>query len=148
LWLYACKCCIFHLINYSQNVGTLWLEFVFLHCFSWTMCKKNIININNKTKKNWTIFLFTHTPVKHHNKTLFMKNLNSKCDKNKYKSCQIFIFKKMQMRLRIKIFPSKLYPFMIDVCFKHWNTSCTLPKIVQIIQSLENLDFLKQYNYL
>jgi hypothetical protein len=40
----------------------------------------------------------------------------------------------MKMRLRIKIFPSKLYPFMIDICFKHWNTSCTLLEIVYIIQ--------------
>jgi len=40
-------------------------------------------------KKNWTIFLSTCTPIKHHNKTPFMENLNPKCDKNKYKNCQI-----------------------------------------------------------
>jgi hypothetical protein len=36
------------------------------------------------------IFLSTHTPIKHHNLTSFMENLNSKCDKNKYKNCEIF----------------------------------------------------------
>jgi hypothetical protein len=40
----------------------------------------------------------------------------------------------MKMRLRRKIFWAKLYPFNIDVCFKHRNTSCTLLKIVYIIQ--------------
>ncbi len=37
-------------------------------------------------------------------------------------------------RLQIKIFPCKLYPFNIDVCFKHQNTSCTLLKIVYIFE--------------
>ncbi len=35
------------------------------------------------------IDLFTCTPIKHHNNTPFMENLNPKCDKNKYKKCQI-----------------------------------------------------------
>jgi hypothetical protein len=38
---------------------------------------------------------------------------------------------KMKIKLRIICFPSKLFPFNIDV----WNnTSCTLLKIVNIIQ--------------
>ncbi len=32
------------------------------------------------------------------------------------------------MKLRINFFPSTLYPFNIDVCFKHQNISCTLLK--------------------
>jgi hypothetical protein len=36
------------------------------------------------------IIIFTHTPIKHHNNTRFMENLNPKCDKNIYKKCQIF----------------------------------------------------------
>jgi len=36
----------------------------------------------------------------------------------------------MKMRQKIKIFPYKLDPFNIDVCFKHRNTYCTLLKIV------------------
>jgi hypothetical protein len=32
---------ISHLINYSQNVGTLWLEFLFLHFFHGPCVKKN-----------------------------------------------------------------------------------------------------------
>jgi hypothetical protein len=51
------------------------------------------------------------------------------------------------MRLRIIFFPFKLYPFKIDICFKHWNTSCTLLKNYIHYSSLENLDFLKQYDY-
>jgi hypothetical protein len=50
---------------------------------------KKIININDKIDKNLDDFLSTHTSIKHHNKTLFMENLNPKCDKNKYKNCQI-----------------------------------------------------------
>jgi hypothetical protein len=41
----------------------------------------------------------------------------------------------MKIRLKIKNFLSKLYPFNIDVCFKHQNTSCKLLKIVYIIQT-------------
>ncbi len=37
------------------------------------------------------------------------------------------------MKLKIKIFPCKLYAFNIDVCFKHQNTSCTLLKVIYII---------------
>jgi hypothetical protein len=36
------------------------------------------------------IFESTRTPIKHHNKTSFMENLNPKCDKKKYKNCQVF----------------------------------------------------------
>jgi hypothetical protein len=50
---------------------------------------KKIININNRTKENLDNFLIHMYTIKHHNKTPFMKNLNSKCDKNKYKNCQI-----------------------------------------------------------
>jgi hypothetical protein len=35
------------------------------------------------------MFLSTCTPIKHHNKTPFMENLNPKCDKNNYNTCQI-----------------------------------------------------------
>jgi hypothetical protein len=51
--------------------------------------QKEIITIKNKTKKKLNDFFSTHTPIKHHNKTPFMENLNPKCDKNKYKNCQI-----------------------------------------------------------
>jgi len=54
--------------------------------------QKKIININTMTKKNWTIVLSTRTPIKHHNNTPFVENLNPKCDKNKYKKCQILKF--------------------------------------------------------
>ncbi len=36
------------------------------------------------------IIILTGTPIKHHNNTPFMENLNPKCDKNIYKKCQIF----------------------------------------------------------
>ncbi len=52
--------------------------------------QNEIINIKSKTKKFLNNFLSTCTPIKHHNKTPFMENLNPKCDKNKYKNCQIF----------------------------------------------------------
>ncbi len=48
------------------------------------------------------------------------------------------------MRFKKKIFPSKLYSFNIDVCFKHRNTSCTL--LMLFIFKFENLGFLKQYD--
>jgi len=35
------------------------------------------------------IVLSTHTPIKHHNNTPFMENLNPKCNKKKYKKYQI-----------------------------------------------------------
>ncbi len=79
------------------------------------------------------IFLSTCTSIKHHNKTPFMENLNPKCNKNKYKNCQILKLQK-ENETKTKIVPCKLYPFNIDVCFKHQNTSCTLLKIVYIIQ--------------
>ncbi len=37
-----------------------------------------IIIINLKMKKNLNIFLFTCTPIKHNNKTLFMENPKAK----------------------------------------------------------------------
>ncbi len=55
------------------------------------------------------------------------------------------------MRLKIKIFPSKLYPFNIDVCFKYQNISCTLLKIVYIIQIWKTWIFLNNmiiYNFI
>jgi hypothetical protein len=70
-----------------------------------------------------------------------MKNLNPNCDKITYKSCQIFKLK-MKMRLKIIFFPCKLYSLNIDVCFKHQNTSCTLLKIVYIIQVWKTWIFL------
>jgi len=79
----------------------------------------------------WTIFLSTHTLIKQNNKISFMENLNPKCDKTNIKFVK-FSNLKMKMRLRIKIFPSKLYPF--NYIFKHQNTSRTLLKIVYIIQ--------------
>ncbi len=56
--------------------------------------------------------------MEHHNKTPFMKNLNPKCSKNKYKNCQILKLRNENETIN-KIFPCKLYPFNIDVCFKH-----------------------------
>jgi hypothetical protein len=51
-----------------------------------------------------------------------MENINPKCYKNKYKKiCEIFKLQN-EMRLKTKIFPYRLYPFDIDVCFKHQNT--------------------------
>jgi len=147
LWLYACKCFIFHIINYSQNVGTLWLEFLILYFFHGPCVKKSWISITRQTKI-WTIFLSTHTPIKHHNKTPFMNNLNPNCDKNIYKSCQILKLKKWKWDKYLKIFPSKLYPLNIDVCFKDPNTSCTLLIFFLHYSSLENFDFLKQYDYI
>ncbi len=110
---------------------------------------KKIININNKTQKNWTIFLSTRTPIKHHNKTPFMENLNPKCEF--LKKIAKFSNLKMKMRLKFKIFPCKLCPFNIDVDFKHWNTSCTLLKIVYIIQVWKTWIFLNNiiiYNFI
>ncbi len=101
----------------------------------------SFVNINTKTKKIWMIVLSTHTSIKHHNNTPFMENLNPKCDKNKYKKCQIL---KLQMKMtpKIKIFPCKLYPINIDVYFKHRNTSCTLLKIIYIVHVWKSWIFL------
>jgi len=63
-----------------------------------------------------------------------MENLNPKCNKKKEKRNAKFSNFKMKMRPKIKIFPCKLYPFNIDVYFKHSNKSCRLLKIVYIIQ--------------
>ncbi len=38
------------------------------------------------------IVLSTRTPIKHHNNTPFMENLNPKHDKKNYKKCQILKF--------------------------------------------------------
>jgi hypothetical protein len=54
--------------------------------------QKEIITIKNKTKKILNNFLSTSTPIKHHNKTPFMENLNPKCDKKNKKNCQILNF--------------------------------------------------------
>ncbi len=53
---------------------------------------------------------------------------------------------KMKMTLRKKK-SSKLYPFNINVYLKHRNTSCTLLKLVYIIQ-LWKICILKQHDYL
>jgi hypothetical protein len=103
--------------------------------------QKRIININTNTKQIWTIVLSTHTPIKHHNNTPFMENSNPKCDKNKYKKCQIFKLEN-ENETKNKFFSCKLYPFNIDVCFKHRNISCTLPEIVYIIQVWKTWIFL------
>ncbi len=50
----------------------------------------------------------------------------------------------MKMRLKIKIFPPKLYAFNIDVCFNMMH----IAKNCLHYWSLRNLDFLKQYDYL
>jgi hypothetical protein len=74
----AYECCIFHLINDTQNGGTIWPKFIYLYQFSWTMCKQKTIIINHKMKKNLDVFLSTCTPIKHNNKTPFMENLKAK----------------------------------------------------------------------
>jgi hypothetical protein len=61
-----------------------------------------------------------------------MENQNPKCNKNIYKKHQILKLQN-ENETKLKIFPSKLYPFNIDVYFKHYNTSCTMLKIVYII---------------
>jgi hypothetical protein len=61
--------------------------------------QKEIITIKPKTKENLNNFLSTRTPIKHHNKTPFMENLNPKWVKNKYKNCQ---FLKLQNENEIK----------------------------------------------
>ncbi len=78
------------------------------------------------------IFLSSCTPIKHPNKTPFMKKLTQNLTPKK--KIAKFSNLKMKMRLKIKIFPCKLYPFNIDVCFKHQNISCILLKNVYIIQ--------------
>ncbi len=80
-------------------------------------CAKKIININIKTKKNRTIILSTCTPIKHHNNTPFMENLNPKCN-NFFLNAKFSNFKN-ENETKNKIFPCKLYPFNIDVYFKH-----------------------------
>jgi len=45
------------------------------------------------------IFLSTRIPIKHHNKTPFMENLNPKCDDKIYINCQIL---KLQNEYKIK----------------------------------------------
>ncbi len=62
-----------------------------------------------------------------------MKNINQNATKTNMRIVKISNFK-MKMKLKIKIFPCNLYPFNIDVHFKHENTLCTLLKIVYIIQ--------------
>jgi hypothetical protein len=63
-----------------------------------------------------------------------MKNLFTQNVTQKNIKVVKFLNLKMKMRLRIKILSFKVYPFHIDVCFKHQNTSCALLKIVYIIQ--------------
>ncbi len=106
MWKYACRCYIFHLINCSQNVGTLWPEFVFFHFFHGP-CVKKIININNKTKKNFGWFFNPHV----HPSNTITKQLSWKTKTQNVTKTNIKIFKfakfsnfKMKMRLQIKNF--------------------------------------------
>ncbi len=128
MWKNACKCCVFHLINYSQNVGNLWLEFAFLHLFSWTICKKNCKYQYQDQKNLNDCSIHTYT---FHGKT-----------KTNIRNTKFSNFK-MKMRPKIKIFLCKFNPFNIDIYFKHWNTSCTLLKIVYILSKFEKLGFKK-----
>jgi hypothetical protein len=60
-----------------------------------------------------------------------------------------FLNLKMKTRFFKKL-PSKLYPFNIYVYFKHQNNSCTLLKIVYIIQVWKTWIFLNNmiiYNF-
>jgi len=56
--------------------------------FTWTMCKK-ILYISIPRQKNLNDILSIRTPIKHHNNTPFMENLNPKCNKKREKKCQI-----------------------------------------------------------
>jgi hypothetical protein len=110
-------------------------------------CAKKIININTKTRKIWMIVLSTRTPIKHHNNTPSMENLNPKCDKNKYKKCQIL---KLQYENETK---NKNLCMQI-ISIQYWCLFQTSKYLMHIAKnclhypSLKNLDFLKQYNYL
>jgi hypothetical protein len=67
-----------HLINDTQlNGGTLWPKFIYIKIFT-DHVQIKIIIINLKMKKILNIFLFTCTPIKHNNKTLFMENPKDK----------------------------------------------------------------------
>jgi hypothetical protein len=70
-----------------------------------------------------------------------MENLNPKCDKTNTRNAKFSNFI-MKIRPKLKKIPCKLYPFNIDVYFQHQNTSCTLLKIVYIIQVLKTWIFL------
>ncbi len=137
MWKYAYKCCIFHLINYLKMLAPCGLKLHFYIFFMDHVQKKNHKYQSQDQKQIWTIFLSTHTPIKHCSKTPFMENLKPMWQKNNIRIAK-FSNSQIKMKLKIKIFPCKLYAFNIDVCFKHQNTSCTLLKIVYIIQ----------YNYL
>jgi hypothetical protein len=56
------------------------------------MCKKNLKYQYQDNFFFWIIVLFTRKPIKHHNNTPFMENLNPKCDKKNYTKCQILKF--------------------------------------------------------
>jgi hypothetical protein len=64
------------------------LNLQFYIFFSLTMCKKNH-KYQYQDKKNLNDCSIHMTPIKHHNNTPLMESLNPKCDKNKYKKCQI-----------------------------------------------------------
>jgi hypothetical protein len=84
------------------------------------------------------IVLSTCTPIKHHNNTPFMENLNPKCDKNKYKKYQILKLQN-ENEIKNKIFTCKLYPFNIEYLMHIAKNCLHYP-------SLKDMDFLKQYN--
>jgi hypothetical protein len=141
LWKYACKCYIFHLINCSQNVGTFWLKFAFFTFFFMDHVQKQIVNINTNTKKfEWLFYPHIHQSniiITRLSWKTYTQNVTKTNTKNAKFSNFI-----MKMKQTKKIFPCKLYPFNIDVYFKHQNTSCTLLKIVYIIQVLNTWIFL------
>ncbi len=147
MWKYAYKWYIFHLINYSQNVGTLWFEFAFLQFFHGPCARKNPKYQEKNKKIIWKIFLSTRTPIKHHNKTLFMENLNPKCDKKKYKNCQI-------LKLQNENETNNKNLSMQIISIQYWFLYQASKYLMHIAKnclhypSLKNLNFLKQYNYL
>jgi hypothetical protein len=74
----AYECSIFHLINDTQNGGTLCPKFyLFILVFMNHVQTKNH-DYQHKMKKNLKVFLSTCTPIKQNNKTPFMENSKTK----------------------------------------------------------------------
>jgi hypothetical protein len=60
---------IFHLINDTQNGGTLWPKFIYILLVFMDLCKQKIIITNHTMKKIW-MFFYPHvhmssTTIKH-----------------------------------------------------------------------------------